>query len=85
MQLQQQPLAFPATGDLLMHCAPLSAEVVAQLVARFGPVEQMASVPNNGGFLVRMKDRNIHPQIAQTLTGVLFSTGHVLQVALIQT
>ena len=68
----------------MMHAAPLTMELTTQLVARFGAVEQIASVASNGGMLVRMKDRAVHSQIATQLTGVQFSTGHVLQVALIQ-
>ncbi len=76
------PLTFPASGDLLMYSAPLNPQVISQLLASYGLVERIHQMQT--GFIVRMKDRSLHATIATSLTGLLFSTGHVLQVALVQ-
>lgn len=74
---------FPGPGDLFFGGAPINEQICAQLTARFGTVERMQQLSGGQGFVLRMMDANIHIAVAQALNGAIFSTGHVLQVAIV--
>lgn len=80
--LQQMMLPFPASGDILLHGPPLTEGLATQLVSQFGQVEMVQAITN--GVVMRLKDRGLHPLVAQKLSGLVFPSGYVLQVAVVQ-
>lgn len=79
------PPPFPSSGDLYFCSAPVNEETVYGLLGhRFGLLDQCKAVPGASGCVIaRLKDRNFHFLVAQQLNGTVFSTGDVLQVAII--
>lgn len=75
---------FPTTGDLFLCGVPGNEQTVRQLLAQFGPIEVLQPAAGVvGGYVVRLQNTPMHVQAAQMLNGTTFSTGHVMQSALI--